>query len=162
LPQHLSIEESFFLCGGNIVLVAIPGHQSIIGLNIVGNQWDGCKNESIVLDQTKAKFSSIYDTVINNNMIYPMSLSTRSTQAMARLNLTQATKWTFDFSNRLLFSDIQSVQYSFEVEGGTFARHVSRPPVGRTVVVETDVPVSGTVTVVVDQSKPYQPCGATC
>jgi len=160
-PEHLSIEQSFFLCGGNIVLVATPQHHTIQGLNIVGNQWDGCKNETIILDETQAKFTDVYDTVINDNMMNPNTLVLRSTQATASLTLEQATQWAFNFTNRLLFPNILSVQYSIELNSG-FARHASRSPKGRTVVVETDVPVSGTVTVTVDQSMSSQPCGATC
>jgi len=160
-PEHLSIEDSFFLCGGNIVLQSTTQHRTIRGLNIIGNQWDGCSNDTIVLEESGGTFTEISDTVINNNMMNPNTMVIRSTQATARLTLTQATKWTFDFTKRLLFPDIKSVQYSIELDSG-FARHASRPPKGRVVVVETDTPVSGTVTVTVDQSTPTQPCGATC
>jgi hypothetical protein len=161
-PEHLSIEESFFLCGGNIVLVSIPNHTTIKGLNIIGNQWDLCKNDTIVLDQTKAKFTDVNDTVIKDNMMNPQTMVVKSTQASAKLRLVQATKWEFDFSERLLFPQIQSVKYSFEIEGNTFAMHASRPPVGKTVTVETNIPVTGTVTIEVDQSIPSQPCSSSC
>lgn len=52
---------------------------------------------------------------------------------------------------------IQDVQYSIQIDGDAesgnagFARHASRKPVGQTVAVETDVAVTGTVTLTATQ-----------
>ena len=50
------------------------------------------------------------------------------------------------------------MQYSLEIEPGdseganaAFARHASRKPHGQTVAVETDIPVTGTVTLTATQ-----------
>ena len=81
----------------------------------------------------------------------------KSTQAVASLTQQNATVWSFDFSDYLLLPYIVSVSYSIQIEGTSFARHASRPPVGLTVDVVTDVPVSATVFINVDQNTPSQP-----
>uniref|UniRef100_A0A6B2L5B9 Rhamnogalacturonase A/B/Epimerase-like pectate lyase domain-containing protein n=1 Tax=Arcella intermedia TaxID=1963864 RepID=A0A6B2L5B9_9EUKA len=161
-PEHLSIVDGFFLCGGNIVLVAIPGHQTVNGLNVIDNQWDQCSNNTIMLDQTQAKFTDVIDTTIESNMANPTSLLMKSTKATAKLRLENASKWQFDFNNRLLFGSIQNFGYSMVIEGNGFARHAARAINGNIVTVETDQPVTGTVYVWVDQSRDSQPCGSTC
>jgi hypothetical protein len=78
------------------------------------------------------------------------------------LHIDNATQWQFDFAADFVFPalPITNVQYSIEIdaarEGETpaFARHASRPPTGpngQQVVVETDVPVSGKVTITATQ-----------
>ena len=76
---------------------------------------------------------------------------------MASLYLQNSTVWSFNFTENLLFPEIKSVQYSIELDDGLFARHASRAPVGNVVEVVTDVPVSGTVYINVDQNTPSHP-----
>jgi hypothetical protein len=59
--------------------------------------------------------------------------------------------WSFDFTDALLLPYIVSVTYSIEVAGSVFVQHVSRPPVGLTVNVETNILVDATVYITVDQ-----------
>ena len=66
---------------------------------------------------------------------------------------SNATKWEFDFCDTLLFPQIAVVRVSVVAEQG-FPRAVARPPTGCALTVETDIPVSGTVTVDVDSSEP--------
>jgi len=75
------------------------------------------------------------------------------TRARRSLHLNAATKWVFDFSDMLLLPLIEEVSYSITLDAGSsFARHAAREPSGTTVMVETDVPVSGTVVVEVAQA----------
>jgi len=156
-PEHLTISDSFFLCGGNVVLKATEKHTSILGLNIIGNQFDVCHNTSVMLDEREAKFTTVQDTIIQGNML-SSSYSTGSTQASASLRLENSTKWHFDFSKILLFQSIKHVTYSIEIENGEFTMHASRKPVGNTVDVETSHPVTATVEIHVDQSEPSHAC----
>lgn len=153
-PEHLTIEEGFFLCGGNVVIQAIPKFQVVNGLNIINNEFDCNKNQTVVLDQRLATFTDFTDVVIKDNMA-SSDYKVKSTLASQQLTLMNATKWIFDFSSELLLPSIYSIQYSIQIqEPGVFARHTSRPPDGLTVVIETDVHVSATVFVTVDQNKP--------
>jgi len=139
------------------VLQASTKSHQIQGLSIRDNQYDNCNNDSIILDERAAKFTGVFDTVIDGNMMSP-SYKVKSTKETAQLRQVNAQTWTFDFTDRLLFSKIETVDYSIQIEGSTFARHTARPPVGRTVTIETDTPVTATVTVTVDQSVPSHPC----
>lgn len=75
----------------------------------------------------------------------------RVTQASRALRRENATRWLFDFSDVLLFPQIDEVMYSFASEGEGFVSHVARRPVGATVAIEADVPATATVTVEVAQ-----------
>jgi len=166
-PEHLTITDGFFLCTGRIVLKASTAKHVISGLVIVDNEFDDmgasfCGATSIILDESEAKFTGVFDTVINNNM-FTSKYTVASSQADAQQSLKNATKWEFDFSKRLLFTQIQSVQYSIQVnQARSFIRHSSRMPQGNTVAVETDMAADATVFIHVDQSMPSHPCTSSC
>jgi hypothetical protein len=73
----------------------------------------------------------------------------------ATLSLTQhaATSWPFDFCSLLVFAQVAIVRVHVTAESG-FPTAVARPPNGCKLTVETDVPVTGTVTVDVDSALP--------
>ena len=73
----------------------------------------------------------------------------------ATLSLTQkaATQWSFDFCDRLVWPQI-AIARAHVVAASGFPATAVRPPDGCKVLVETDVPVTGTVTVDVDSSEP--------
>ena len=104
-------------------------------------------------------FNIVEDVTVTGNIAQGYSIM--STQASASLYQQDATVWGFNFTDYLLFPSIKSVTYSIEIEGTAFARHASRPPVGNYVEVVTDVPVSGTVYISVDQSTPSIPITAS-
>ena len=86
------------------------------------------------------------------------TMQPRAITVTKSLALKAATRWEFNFTDAFVFPDhqIQGVRYSMQIddggEGGTaFARHASRAPNGQIVVVETDMPVSGTVTLTATQ-----------
>jgi len=156
-PEHLTIVDGFFLCGGNIVLQALTSGHIIQGLVVTDNQFDLCGGPSIVLDQSAAAFSAVIDTTIDGNMYYG-GYKIRGTRATAQLRST-ASSWVFNFSEVLLFPTIKTVQYSIQVNSpNVFVQHVSRPPNGIVVTVETNAVVDATVTVTVDQSASSEPC----
>jgi len=77
----------------------------------------------------------------------------QTTQATQSLTQSNATQWLFDFCKALIFPQIAQVRVHLVAESG-FPNAVARPPVGCKVTVETDVPVTGTITVDVDSSEP--------
>ena len=87
---------------------------------------------------------------IEHNSMEGQALGTRAT-----LSLTQsaATSWHFDFCKQLVFPSIAVVRVHVVAASG-FPAAVARPPDGCRVTVETDAPVTGTVTVDVDSSAP--------
>ena len=65
-----------------------------------------------------------------------------------------ARRFEFDFSGVLVFGSIREVRYSLRLDDGLFARHAARWVAGTAkVTVETDVAVSGTCIVDVDESE---------
>jgi hypothetical protein len=74
-----------------------------------------------------------------------------STRAALTLSQSAATSWQFNFCDRLVFPVIARVTVSVVAADG-FPHAVARPPVGCTVLVETDAPVTGNITVDVDSS----------
>jgi len=155
-PYHVTVTNSFFLGGAQIVLRANRDEKTarrppvIRGLIIRTNTFD-FSDESII--QLHGEFDSVSDTFIGGNIV-SNNMTAVSTSSTRQLHLTNATEWEFDLSDELLFATIQRVQYSLELDDGQpLVRHASRPARGNRVVVETDVPVSGTVTIAVDQSR---------
>ena len=74
--------------------------------------------------------------------------------ATATVTATSPTKrFEYDFAPVLLFGNrtLVSVEYSLVLPDGVFVRSAARPPVGARVVVETEEPVSGSVTIRVSQ-----------
>jgi hypothetical protein len=86
--------------------------------------------------------------LIQHNSFTGHGAGTRATQALTQ---TAASAWSFDFCAQLVFPSIARVAVEVVASAG-FPRAVARPPVGCTVLVETDAPVTGTVTVTVDAS----------
>ena len=116
-PEHLTVVDSFFLCAANIVIAAIPGATTINGLIISDNQFDGCNNDSVIIDERLAAFTAVYDTYITDNLL-TSGYNLKGVEAFAQLTLSQATEWTFDFSDQLLFPTITSVEYSVQFSSG--------------------------------------------
>jgi hypothetical protein len=75
------------------------------------------------------------------------------TQATLSLKQTSATKWAFDFCKHLVFPQIAIVRVHVIAADG-FPQAIARTPVGCKVTVETNVAMTGTITVDVDSSEP--------
>ena len=134
-PTSISVESTFFL-GTNTRIFgsASPGSSTVTGLFMARNLGDSVQ---VVGNITSCTGSSIL------NQAGPL------TEATKAITLTNATHFVFDFTTVLVFGSINSVLYSVASAAGDVAgfmpRHVSRQPVGKTVVVEFEKPVSATV-----------------
>ena len=91
---------------------------------------------------------AVSGTLIAGNSFTGSGAGTRATLTLAQ---TAATAWSFDFCDRLVFPRIARVEVGVVAAVG-FPRAVARPPQGCTVLIETDVAVTGNVTVTVDSS----------
>ena len=83
-----------------------------------------------------------------SNSFLGAGAGTRVSLTLAQSN---ATEWAFDFCAQLVFPTIQRIDVSIVAESG-FPIAVARPPVGCTVLVETNIPVTGYITAAVDSS----------
>jgi hypothetical protein len=92
----------------------------------------------------------IEGVIIAHNGFSKVVASTQITRSLTQQN---ATKWNFDFCAELIFPVIAIVRVHVVADEG-FPKAIARTPVGCKVTVETDVPVTGTVTLDVDSSKP--------
>ncbi|KAL8101404.1 hypothetical protein AgCh_033330 [Apium graveolens] len=149
-PSQVHVINGFFLGGGNIVLKSINGR--ISGLTIVNNMFtDYGKNTWTPIVSLDGTFSKIDQVVIDNNNVNGMSL--RST--VGKMTVPgNGTEWIADFSSVLVFpNQINHVQYSFYAHGfsGVFPAHVLTNISNNVVVVGSEKPVNGVVSVVVDQ-----------
>jgi len=77
----------------------------------------------------------------------------KTTQATKSMTQTAASVWTFDFCDVLIFPTIAFAKVHVSAESG-FPTAIARPSQNCTLVVETSVPVTGTITVEVDSSEP--------
>lgn len=150
-PLQLEISNNYFSGDANILLRSTKKSHAISYVTITNNMFTGSsRNIPIVeLDETAGRFSSVYDTLVDQNTAYGMTLKA----SVARATLTSSYTWRLNLNERLLFRDfIQNCQYSLFVNGKDFPRHVLRSVKDNTVVVDADARVSGTVSVLVDQS----------
>jgi hypothetical protein len=157
-PSRVVVQESFFL-GTNAVFKAVQ-KDTLEWIRFQGNTY-AAKGPSIELQGKFAGGTSvnIVDDIAGWEPVGPPPwgdlnrTQIKLTRARRSLRLNAATKWAFDFSDVLLLPTIDEVTYSISLAAGSgFPRHAAREPVGTTVVVETDIPVTGTVVVEVAQA----------
>lgn len=150
-PVQLHITGSFFLGNSFILLKSLEGVAS--GVNIVDNMFSGDYTgvPIVQLDQSNAPFKTIDQVVIDRNNVRGMVL--KSTLARGSL-WKNGTSWTLDFSKVLLFpSLIPNVNYALHAgSASSFPRHILRSVSQNRVTVQTDVVVSATLHVSVDQT----------
>ncbi|KAJ9693209.1 hypothetical protein PVL29_012096 [Vitis rotundifolia] len=134
------------------VVMDDPSLKGIVeGVSIVHNMFSGDYTgvPIVQLDQSNEPFTLIDQVIVDHNNVRGMRL--RSTVAKGSI-WGNGTTWTVDFSKVLLFPNlIKNVQYTLQA-GKLFPKHVLRNLSGNAVTVESDVPVSATLHVVVDQS----------
>lgn len=150
-PLQLEISNNFFSEDANILLRATKKTHAISYVTIRDNMFAGSsKRVPIVeLDESAGRFSSVYDTLVDQNTAYGMNLKA----TVARATLSSSYTWRLNLNERLLFRDfIQNCQYSMVVNSKYFPSHVLRSVKDNTVVVDADARVTGTVSVLVDQS----------
>ena len=145
--------------GATAILPPTTPPTVVHGLRIVGSLFESSDgNRSVVLDERRGRrFAGVSDTVIERGAarVQPTGLGRRllGTRATLTRSLRNATRAEFEFASQLVFGKIREVRFSLSLESG-FARSAARwTPGESTVVVETDVPVTGTCTVDVDESE---------
>lgn len=149
-PVQVQISNSFFLGNAYILIKSLKG--IVEGVSIVHNMFSGDYTgvPIVQLDQSNEPFTLIDQVIVDHNNVRGMRL--RSTVARGSI-WGNGTTWTADFSKVLLFPNlIKNVQYTLQA-GKLFPKHVLRSLSGNAVTVESDVPVSATLHVVVDQSR---------
>ncbi|XVF23297.1 hypothetical protein REPUB_Repub13aG0025000 [Reevesia pubescens] len=148
-PVQLHITGSFFLGNAFILLKSLKG--VVIGVNIVDNMFSGDYTGTpiVQLDQTKSPFTKIEQVIVDRNNVRGMMLKSTVARGSVWRN---GTTWTVDFSRALLFPNlIQHVQYTLQA-GESFPSHILRNVSGNRVTVESELPISATLHISVDQS----------
>ncbi|KAK1410867.1 hypothetical protein QVD17_37408 [Tagetes erecta] len=149
-PVQLHVSGCFFLGDAFVLLKSIRG--VVNGVNIVDNMFSGSNKgiDIVQLDQRNGAFNNIDQVVVNNNNVNGMNLkATVATGAMQG----NGTVWTVDFNKILLFPrHIKLVQYTLMTsESNVFPNYVLRNISNNKVFIESDIAVSGSVSVTVDQ-----------
>ncbi|KAM6589890.1 hypothetical protein CsatA_012495 [Cannabis sativa] len=147
-PVQLHISNSFFLGNAFILIKSLNGVVS--GVTIVNNMFSGDYTgvHIVQLDESKKEFHDVDQVVVDRNDVRGMTL--KSTVAR-RTTWSNGTTWTVDFSKVLLFPNlIKNVQYTLHA-GALFPNHVLRNVSRNQITVESDIPVSATLHVYVDQ-----------
>jgi len=167
-PEHLLINECFFLGPAAIAITSTTGNHVINGLTISGNEWDGGSGHdpTIYLDESATPFTGLIDTYINENM-FGGGYDSASTQAHAALTMKNSSTFCFDLTAVLLFAQFplthiqvtlaadavsnQGLGVSYYVNRGMKAASVP-PNDQRSVCVVINQAVTGTMYLDVDQS----------
>jgi hypothetical protein len=161
-PQLTTVVDSFFLCGGRIVLKA-AAKGTAHGFYASGNAFnnDYCPStgtQTVVANETAAAFTAVRDVTVAGSMLFGSVTPAGVTASQTLTSATPLTSWEFDFTDALVFNPanipIASVSYSVTLDAGQpLVSHAARKhPSNAKVVVETSQAVTGSVTVTVDQS----------
>ncbi|KAM4102363.1 hypothetical protein ACB094_05G217900 [Castanea mollissima] len=148
-PVQLHITGSFFLGNAFVLIKSLAG--VVCGVNIVDNMFSGDYTgvEIVQLEQSNVPFTNIDQVIVDRNNVRGMVLKSTVARGLVWSN---GTTWTVDFSRVLLFPNlIKNVQYTLHA-GATFPNHMLRNISKNCVTVESNVPVSATLHVSVDQS----------
>ncbi|KAL5747071.1 hypothetical protein ACOSQ2_024368 [Xanthoceras sorbifolium] len=150
-PVQLHITGSFFLGNAFILIKSLKGVMS--GVTIVDNMFSGDYTgvQIVQLDQSNEPFRNVDQVVVDRNNVRGMVVKSTVGRGSVWRN---GTSWTVDFSKLLLFANlIKNVQYTLQSgASASFPNHVLRNVSENRVTVETDVAVSATLHVSVDQS----------
>ena len=138
-PSSTVVESTFFL-QTHAILHAVKG--SVDGLIFRFNTYT--TPQSIVLDGT---FQNPKNVRIADEIG-----AAKATTATKALTQSGATRFAFDFSQELLFPEINQIQYTVVSDSKTFFQHLARTPNGTHVVVDTSEPVTATVVMQVAQA----------
>ncbi|CAN4080396.1 unnamed protein product [Withania somnifera] len=148
-PFLVHISNGYFLGEGNVVLKAINGR--ILGLNVINNMFSGNPSTMTPILNLDGEFTDIDQVVVDQNNVNGMRLKSTAAKLSVAGN---GTKWVVDFSSILVFPNkINHVQYSFYCRGGVvgFPAHAVTNVSSNVVVIESEKPIDGVVSVFVDQ-----------
>ncbi|XP_021901645.1 polygalacturonase QRT3-like [Carica papaya] len=146
-PVQLLVSNSFFLGDAFILLKSVKGIAS--GVSIVDNMFSG-SDRGIDIVQLDGAFGEVDQVIVERNSVRGMSL--KSTVASSSVE-GNGTSWLVDFNQLLLFPNrIRRVQYSFSTGGdSSFPNHALRNTSNNRVVIQSNLAVSATVFVTVNQ-----------
>ncbi|KAI4311814.1 hypothetical protein MLD38_036679 [Melastoma candidum] len=151
-PVQVDITDSFFLGDAYVVLKSINGVAK--GVNVVNNLFTGSNKgiDTVQLDVSNGPFKQVDRVVVERNGAVGMNSRLTNARGSTQGN---GTRWEVDFSSTLLLPDMISyVQYSLKDDStGSFPKHALRNVTKNSVVIESEVVVSATVFVMVDQMK---------
>jgi hypothetical protein len=130
----------------------------IQGVYIAGNEWWNPGPDTIIVNDSAVAITDVTDVTIDGNLAGYKATTLRSVTATKTVVATTPTStFTVDFSDVLLFDTskvpIQSVQFSLMTNWTPIPSAVARIPTNSTVTIETNVAISGTVIITVDQSQ---------
>ena len=143
------VESSFFL-ERPVRLHAVNGR--LDGLFMRYNTWVNLMGQANTSIELVGAFLHPKGVDISDSHYSAGKGLAKTTRARASLHQESATRWSFDFSEQLLFPEIDQVIYSVVSDAPVFFQHVARTPQNATVVVETSAAVEATVTVEVTQA----------
>eukprot|EP01084_Bolivina_argentea_P297542 512621_1 len=165
----VSVQDTFFLGGTTIRLQANDVNSSIQSLSIRDCQYSigGYTGVpyTVVLDETNGKFMSIKDVHIGDVNIGGYNIGgykIKTTKYTKKLSLKNSTKWSFDFSDVLLFDTnvipIEYVDYTFQFDSSGSNdifdyKHALLKSNQYKITVQCNIACDATVYVTVDQSK---------
>nr|XP_023872849.1 polygalacturonase QRT3-like [Quercus suber]POF23772.1 beta-galactosidase 1 [Quercus suber] len=148
-PVQVHVSNGFFYGEATIVLKSIKG--IISGLNIVDNMFSsGPRQAKVPMITLDGKFTDIDQVVIDRNNVNGLNLKS----TVGKLSVAgNGTRWVADFSPVLLFPNrISNLQYSLHTQGEPkFTAHAVTNVSNNVVVVESEKPVNGVVSLVVYQ-----------
>ena len=159
-PTRISFTGGFFLCGARIVIQA-PADGVVDGVYIAANEFIGeyCHFGGYGAVESSGAFASVSDVTVAGTLAEP-GIFVRGPQATLTAHATAPTaSFEFNFTNRLLFDTaavpIQSISASvvLDAPGQAPVAVAARRAVGAVVRVDVAEPITGSVTVVVDQSE---------
>ena len=159
-PEHLVINECFFLGYAAVVLRSKGASSEINGLTILSNEWDGGNGNVagyIIVDERAGNFTRMLDTFIDQNMVgggYRTG-TTHLTTSLA-LNGTKG-RQCYDLTQRLLFAHFP-IRYAQVTAMAATSVAVAVAQLGqgedeRWVCLESTAAVEGMAWLEVDQSE---------
>ncbi len=158
-PTGITFTGGFFLCGGRVRIVAPPDGVAA-GLYFAGNQFIGdyCHFSGYSAFQADGAFTAVRDLSIVGTMAQPgiQARNSRATQSLTAS--TPTSTFLFNLTDLLLFDaasiPLRAISASLVTDTDTQqpVALVARSPQGGIVRVDAAAPVTGTVTVTVDQS----------
>ena len=113
-------------------------------------------NKTIVVDEREFKFKSVRRVAELGNLGQPWPLAHAMTKlsvtATKTVTLRNATSIGVDFSDLFAFPALPIVTADAQITlAAGFARHAVRPPLGQTVRIDFDEPVTANITVTATQ-----------
>jgi hypothetical protein len=159
-PTQITFTGGFFLCGARIRLVA-PADGVADGVYIAGNQLVGayCHFSGYPAVQADGNFSSVADVSVVGTLADSGILVRGPTATLTQYASSPTSSFLFNFTERLLFdtagASIVTIEVSLVLDtpGQAPVPFVARKADGALVRVDVAAPVTGAVTVVVDQSR---------